>query len=212
MILISWEENLFLDLGEWQNESFLLFVSLRGGVTGFSRLTCTYAHRMQTTKGHAPIQDVLRAAGISAPNDNLSNTEDHTTQPEPTATGRSTHPSSRQEPRRRHESMKTLGNKETSQVTTVTRPELSTYSIGMMSLEDEDRWMEYRHDSIERLRARKDMRRGINRAGSSQSNWSRQPLEMTEETTEIARLKVGDSGEHPLPTPIPLNRRYSMNY
>ncbi|KAF8150726.1 hypothetical protein B0H34DRAFT_638972, partial [Crassisporium funariophilum] len=27
-------------------------------------LTCSYAHRMQTTKGHAPIQDVLQAAGI----------------------------------------------------------------------------------------------------------------------------------------------------
>ncbi|KAF9453491.1 hypothetical protein P691DRAFT_658395, partial [Macrolepiota fuliginosa MF-IS2] len=27
-------------------------------------LVCTYAHRMQTTKGHAPFEEVLRAAGI----------------------------------------------------------------------------------------------------------------------------------------------------
>lgn len=31
------------------------------------RLACTYAHRMQTTKGHAPFEDVLRAAGIVIP-------------------------------------------------------------------------------------------------------------------------------------------------
>jgi hypothetical protein len=29
-----------------------------------SRLTCTYAHRMQNTRGHAPILEVLAAAGV----------------------------------------------------------------------------------------------------------------------------------------------------
>lgn len=28
------------------------------------RLTCSYAHRMQSTKGHAPIDEVLQAAGV----------------------------------------------------------------------------------------------------------------------------------------------------
>ncbi|KAG6811020.1 hypothetical protein H0H92_009322 [Tricholoma furcatifolium] len=31
------------------------------------RLTCTYAHRMQSPRGHAPISDVLAAAGIDVP-------------------------------------------------------------------------------------------------------------------------------------------------
>ena len=44
--------------------SVLLLIVLTWGFV-LSRLTCTYAHRMQIMKGHAPIQNVLQAAGIT---------------------------------------------------------------------------------------------------------------------------------------------------
>ena len=153
-----------------------------------SRLTCTYAHRMQTTKGHAPIQDVLKAAGVLATSTRHrtpSSAEVRRAKPllstavpdwTTSLTG-----SGRKE-RRRRESMHTIRDKESIQShATTTKASRRRYSIGMMSQEDEDRWMEYRHDSIERLRERKDIRRGITRMGSEQSHWSRQhhqPLEI----------------------------------
>jgi len=33
-------------------------------LNGVCRLVCSYAHRMQSTKGHAPIEEVLQAAGV----------------------------------------------------------------------------------------------------------------------------------------------------
>src|SRR5271168_583010 len=86
------------------------------------RLTCTYAHRMQTTKGHAPIQDVLQAAGISAPNHTFSPAEGRHVQPQRTLTGKwSTCSTSKKCLRRRHESMNTLRDNETNQVNLVKR-------------------------------------------------------------------------------------------
>jgi hypothetical protein len=150
----------------------------------FSSLTCTYAHRMQTTKGHAPIQDVLKAAGIST-NRTPSSAEVRRAKPLlPTVPDWTTSlAGSGAKERRRRESMHTIRDNESSiqsHATTTGKASRRRYSIGMMSLEDEERWMEYRHDSIERLRARKDIRRGISttRTGNEQSHWSRQPLEM----------------------------------
>ena len=151
-----------------------------------SRLTCTYAHRMQTTKGHAPIQDVLKAAGVlagSTPNRTPSNAEVPRAKPLfPTAPDRATPLTvSSAKERRRRESMHTIRDKESIQSHATTKATRQRrYSIGMMSLEDEERWMAYRHDSIERLRARKDIRRGIARTGSEQSHWSQQNHQLLE--------------------------------
>ena len=191
MILISWEENLFLDLGEYTcyNEGMNLFLVML--TLGFLRLTCTYAHRMQTTKGHAPIQDILKAAGISAASDpnhtSFSSTEVCRAKPElpvvPDWTTSLT--GSGKKERKRHESMHTFRDEEIESQA-ANEASRRRYSIGMMSLEDEDRWMEYRQDSIERLRAKKDIRRGITRTDSSKSHASRpehhQPLEMGSNT------------------------------
>ncbi|KAF9561988.1 hypothetical protein CPC08DRAFT_663723, partial [Agrocybe pediades] len=68
--------------------------------------TCSFAHRMQNTKGHAPIEDVLHAAGIS--------------------------------PRR----FSTLG-----------------VLVGMMSQEEEEKWMEHRQKSLDRMKEKKNIRR-----------------------------------------------------
>jgi hypothetical protein len=142
---------------------------------------------MQTTKGHAPIQDVLKAAGVFAasttPNRTPGVAEARRVKPlVPTVPDWTTSlAGSGAKERRRRESMHTTRDKESIQShDTTTKASRRRYSIGMMTLEDEEQWMEYRHDSIERLRARKDIRRGITRLGSeqSESHWSRQPLEI----------------------------------
>lgn len=137
---------------------------------------------MQTTKGHAPIQDVLQAADILAANRTPSSAEVRRAKMLlPTVPDWTTSlAGSGAKERKRHESMHTIRDNESSiQSHATTKASRRRYSIGMMSLEDEERWMEYRHDSIERLRARKDIRRGITtRTGNEQSHWSRQPLEM----------------------------------
>ena len=149
------------------------------------RLTCTYAHRMQTTKGHAPIHDILEAAGIvTIPDRNrtLSTAEICPAKPELSDRNTSLTGSGEKE-RKRRESMCSIRDKESARLHRATsKTSRPRYSIGMMSLEDEDRWMEYRHDSIERLRAKKDIRRGITHTEGSQLHSSRpehhQPLGM----------------------------------
>jgi hypothetical protein len=184
VILISWVVNLFLDLGEYfvtMNESLVIFTWF---FPLLSRLTCTYAHRMQTTKGHAPIQDVLKAAGILAGNRTSSSAEVPRAKPLPLTVPDWTTSLAGSGPkeRRRRESMHTTRDSESiiQSHGTTSKASRRRYSIGMMSLEDEEQWMEYRHDSIERLRARKDVRRGITttRTRNEHQNWSRQPLEM----------------------------------
>jgi len=59
-ILNSLAASLFLDLGKTNIVAFEL-------MSHSTRLTCCYAHRMQNTKGHAPIRDVLKAVGIILP-------------------------------------------------------------------------------------------------------------------------------------------------
>jgi hypothetical protein len=154
---------------------------------------------MQTTKGHAPIQDLLRAAGVLATstprNSTPSSAEARLAKPFlPTVPGWTTSlTGSGEKERRRRESMYTLRDKESIQSTT-TKASRRRYSIGMMTLEDEERWMEYRQDSIERLRARKDTRRGITRTSigsGEQSNWSRQPLEMGDIIGDHRRARSG---------------------
>lgn len=145
---------------------------------------------MQTTKGHAPIQDVLKAAGALATSTPRNSTpssaeaEAHLAKPLlPTVPDWTTSlTGSAEKERRRRESMHTFRDKGSIQSTT-TKASRRRYSIGMMTLEDEEHWMEYRQDSIERLRARKDSRRGITRTNigsGEQSNWNRQPLEMVD--------------------------------
>ena len=143
---------------------------------------------MQTTKGHAPIQDVLKAAGAlatSTPRNSTpssAETEAHPAKPLlPTVPDWTTSlTGSGRKERRRRESMHTFRDKGSVQSTTI-KASRRRYSIGMMTLEDEEQWMEYRQDSIERLRARKDIRRGITPTSigsGEQSNWNRQPLEI----------------------------------
>jgi hypothetical protein len=140
---------------------------------------------MQTTKGHAPIQDVFKAAGVLATSTPRNSTTRSSAECEPllpTASDWTTSlTSSGEKERRRRESMQTFGGKGNIQSTT-TKASRRRYSIGMMTEEDEERWMEYRQDSIERLRARKDIRRGgitrLSIGSGEQSNWNRQPLEM----------------------------------
>lgn len=154
---------------------------------------------MQTTKGHAPIQDVLKAAGIlatsSTRNSTTSSAEAHRAKPLlPTIPDWTTSlTGSGEKERRRRESMHTFRDKESIQSTT-TKASRRRYSIGMMTLEDEEQWMDYRQDSIERLRARKDIRRGISRTSvgsGGQSNWSRQPLEMGDIMGDHRRTRSG---------------------
>ena len=168
---------------------------------------------MQTTKGHAPIEEVLQAAGISlAANGTVTAAKDSRPQPESIANTPST---SVNVPRRRGESTNTVRDKEINQPKKA-RQASRRYSIGMMSLEDEDQWMEYRQNDIERIRERKDLRRGINRAVSVQAQWSRHPLEMVGDLNKRqchSPITEDSDDESFSPTPpARVSRRYSMNY
>ncbi|KAF8802504.1 hypothetical protein BYT27DRAFT_7261037 [Phlegmacium glaucopus] len=164
-------------------------------------LTCTYAHRMQITRGHAPIQDVLQAAGISATNRIISRrAKSRRPQSEPTVSNRPTSITFEKGPQRRRESMEAVRDKENFE-------KLSRrYSIGMMSREEEDLWMETRANSIERLQERKNIRRGgMNRPTSSHSQSSRQyhqSLETMGEDYREERVIEDSEGDQHLATPV----------
>ncbi|PPQ64609.1 hypothetical protein CVT26_002007 [Gymnopilus dilepis] len=135
-------------------------------------LKCSYAHRMQTPKGHAPIEDVLSAAGIDvnatpkprhadvrygAQSSDLSS-DDIVIAIQPSE-------SCVIQARPRTSSLRASkqfdrGNDASS------RRHTKSFSTGMfvgmpMSKEEEDRWMEEREQSVERLRERKNRRRGL---------------------------------------------------
>jgi len=169
---------------------------------------------MQTTKGHAPIQNVLQAAGISATHRTLSSAEGRRAQAEPIGW-----PSSEKGPRKRRESMRTFRDKENSQLGFIRRVS-RRYSIGMMSGEEEERWIEPRDNSVERLQEKKNMRRGMTRAASMPLQSSPQHLKtMGEIGDDHARnddhreergpitCVIEDSGgdRPPTPTPTPVD-------
>ena len=59
-MLGSWVGNSFLGLGEWS--VFIRILNVAYNIQ--NSLICTYAHKMQSSKGHAPIEEVLQAAGV----------------------------------------------------------------------------------------------------------------------------------------------------
>lgn len=106
-------------------------------------LTCSYAHRMQNTKGHAPIKDVLNAAGIVLP------------PLQPHQEGWKAHTkkrSSKQSIRRL-----SVRRSSTSKNGTIRRDSLDTLAARRVS---EQCWMDNRQKSLELLRERKNRRRG----------------------------------------------------
>ncbi|KAJ3497950.1 hypothetical protein NLJ89_g10280 [Agrocybe chaxingu] len=163
-------------------------------------LTCSYAHRMQSTKDHAPIQDVLQAAGVRlppppspAPGRPRSRTRHHGHSHSEILDSLSTIPRQEKEggkeskaesrPRKRRESMKTIreslarANSAGVTVSPLGRRESRRYSIGVMTREEEEEWMEERQRHVERLQERKQVRRvhgapGVSRASSVLANHS----------------------------------------
>ena len=122
--------SLFLDLGKATTFYIVAFELMSHS----TRLTCSYAHRMQNTKGHAPIRDVLKAAGVVLPS------KVHTT--------RSANQSIRRLSVRRNS---------TGKNGTLRRNSLDTLVARKAS---EQCWMDNRQKSLELLRERKNRRRG----------------------------------------------------
>ncbi|PPQ69176.1 hypothetical protein CVT24_000024 [Panaeolus cyanescens] len=153
---------------------------------------CSYAHRMQSTKGHAPIRDVLEAAGIfvaapastaadgrksgqdvrpvrltrktlssrdlARPSDSSSSDEDTTVTVislnSPPLKSSATIQSNNIE----------MGHESTPPpADTVASDEWknSSVRIATMTRYEEDNWMERRQRSLERLREKKNIRRGL---------------------------------------------------
>ncbi|KAF8071747.1 hypothetical protein FPV67DRAFT_894675 [Lyophyllum atratum] len=123
-------------------------------------LKCTYAHRMQSPKGHAPIRDVLFAAGIRLP----------LPKPTPTPTPpltRLTTPTPTKRPHRRNSTITNPSSTHEFEFGAWRRHSMArtegaarrSVTIGM-SLEEETKWMQERMRSLERLRERKSERRG----------------------------------------------------
>ncbi|KAF5366652.1 hypothetical protein D9615_010600 [Tricholomella constricta] len=151
-------------------------------------LKCTYAHRMQSPKGHAPIRDVLFAAGVHLPVPAPS--PPITTPPAlstfrslsfafPTLPRRARHSASLPTPRRRNSTnthrapdpMREFGAWRRRSVdsagggsaprASVVATEAGPPQTGFAaSHEDEAAWMHERMQSLERLRQRKSERRG----------------------------------------------------
>jgi len=171
---------------------------------------------MQTTKGHAPIEDVLKAAGISVDNPALAAQTDkpaRTRAPTPMQPPKislipPTPPPKDYPPRRRLSSLKTIkdalthsratspissigggGKASFDLINEVTDDEVDPVAnalsptrkvrrfstlgvlVGMMSQEEEEKWMEHRQKSLDRLKEKKNMRRGLfsNKTQSVQS-------------------------------------------
>ena len=138
MILDSLAASLFLDLGKATTFYIIAFELMSHS----TRLTCSYAHRMQNTKGHAPIRDVLKAAGVIFPS----------LQPHQEGwkvhTKRSVNQSIRRLSVRRNS---------TSKNGTLRQDSLDTLAARRTS---EQCWMDNRQKSLELLRERKNRRRG----------------------------------------------------
>ena len=113
---------------------------------------------MQTTKGHAPIEVVLEAAGIDIP-----------AAPQSPKRTESMHGGSeslnvRDSAMRRHTSLRGLTEASSRRATLIRRGDdgsSSTYSTVIMSREEEETWMAERQQQLEALHARKLMRRGV---------------------------------------------------
>ena len=109
------------------------------------RLTCTYAHRMQTAKGHVPVRDVLQAAGVHTP---FSMPAIHT--PLSAVTGEENRVEKRDKGRRR-----STGEFGASLV----RRRQTIDVLIEHSVPTEEEWMAERTRSLERLKQKKIMRR-----------------------------------------------------
>ncbi|KAF5326877.1 hypothetical protein D9619_004371 [Psilocybe cf. subviscida] len=128
-------------------------------------LTCSFAHRMQTTKGHAPIEIVLEAAGIEVP-----------AVSQPPKRTESMHQGSNSlnvnnSVRRRHNSLRESTDASYKRATLIRRDDdrpSSAYSPGIMSREEEEAWMAERQRQLDTLHERKLARRGkLSRASST---------------------------------------------
>jgi len=130
VILDSLVARLFLDLGKATTFYIVAFELMSHS----TRLTCSYAHRMQNTKGHAPIRDMLEAAGVVLPSK--------------VHTKRSANRLMRRLSVRRNS---------TSNNERLRWNSLDTPAAGRAS---EQCWMDNRQKSLELLRERKSRRRG----------------------------------------------------
>lgn len=105
-------------------------------------LRCSYAHRMQNTKGHAPIRDVLKAAGVVLPS----------LQPHQESWKVHAKRSANQSFRRL-----SVRRNSTSKNGTLRRDSLSD---ALAARRASEQWMDNRQKSLELLRERKNRRRG----------------------------------------------------
>jgi len=151
---------------------------------------------MQSTKGHAPIQEVLHAAGVQnipSPSRSISSLHKHNPHAHSIDLANLPH---QKHPRKRRESMKTVQEtlSRAPQATEgdtanasgpsgaggavggirMSRHSSRSYSTGMMTREEEERWMEDRQRDIDRLQEKKNVRRFVgpnagelNRSGSA---------------------------------------------
>ncbi|RDB25648.1 Thioredoxin-like protein AAED1 [Hypsizygus marmoreus] len=126
-------------------------------------LTCTFAHRMQATKGHAPVRDVLEAAGIDVPLPILRpEVQAHT--PESYAWDLGSGSGNKHKVRlQRGTSMREFGARRRHSVDPGVKTEgaaRSSFMQTQLTHEEEDEWMKERMRSLERLKERKNVRRG----------------------------------------------------
>ncbi|GLB40220.1 putative ahpC/TSA antioxidant enzyme [Lyophyllum shimeji] len=131
-------------------------------------LKCSYAHRMQSPRGHAPIRDVLAAAGVSLPPPTPAHSPPRPPAPPPTPATRRVHRrnSTTAQHTHTHTHVNEFGVGAWRRCSiAIARTEGPTpparrASMAVLSLEDEDAWMQERIRSLERLRERKSERRG----------------------------------------------------
>ncbi|KAF9484357.1 hypothetical protein BDN70DRAFT_849873 [Pholiota conissans] len=164
-------------------------------------LKCSFAHRMQTTKGHAPIEDVLEAAGIDISTLSGKTNAQGGEEIAPTLCGLPK-PMVGRGGRRRHESMRTVRetmvmHRRASAAQKQDDRRLSTVGGLMMSREEEEEWMAERQHHIEMLQERKNIRRGTSsRAASAMSSYARHGAEIDDAQMSPAILEaVGEMSD-----------------
>lgn len=157
-------------------------------------MACSYAHRMQSTKGHAPILDVLEEAGISTVGRHFPGTNMPTTQSMYVVAP--TPPAQLGSPRRRLKKKSSVARGADGIRASVTWSNEEKRRSMIMTIDEEKRWKAERELELQSLKEKKMARReGGSVRGSLSVSASICGTGNTGEDGSIMISSVGHGGE-----------------
>jgi len=154
----SWGVSLYWDQGEL---CFVLFLRpMEWKLTWWYRLTCTFAHRMQGTKGHMPILDVLKVAEVTIPPSAPTSAGSPDELPARPANLKTRRSSANVNGEAKRENVNGVKGRATrTGKLKRARPREERQALVVEPTKDEELWMEERQRSLARLKEKKKIRR-----------------------------------------------------